>query len=276
MQEPLKVGVGLRSSHFPYLENSPKTSLNWFECLSENYMNSNGRPLEILQQVRKDYEIACHGVGMNLGCATGVDKSYVQQLKNFIAKIRPFQISDHLCWTGTKASGNLHDLLPLPYTTEAVDLVSDNISYVQDYLKTQISIENVSTYLSYSHSIMTEWEFINEIQKRTGCGLLLDINNVYVNSFNHNFEAKTFIDRLNLNSVTQVHLAGHTDKGSYLFDTHDSEICEEVWHLFEYTASKMNHAPAILVEWDDKIPLFSDLEKQALIARNTWRKNYVH
>lgn len=262
------VGVGLRPIHYPFLEKNHNHQIEWFEVISENYLDSQGRPLEMLELVRRDYPVAAHGVSMNLLNPHGISDEYLNKLKNFIEHIEPFVVSDHLCWTGTNAHGNLHDLLPTPYTLEAVDVAAENIQYIQETLKRQFTIENVSTYLRYKNSEMTEWEFISSIQKKTGCGLLLDVNNVYVNSKNHNFDPKNFIDGLYLETVTQMHIAGHTNMVDFLFDTHTGHVQDSVWDLFQYTAKKLKHKIPFLVEWDEDIPDFPVLEKEALKAKS--------
>ena len=240
-----------------------------FEALSENYMSTEGRPIDVLELVRRNHPVALHGVGMSIGSVDGSPKNYLATLKELIERIDPFLVSDHLCWTGLQGRPT-HDLLPLPYTEEAIRTVVENIDRAQSFLGQKIAIENVSTYMRYKHSEMTEWQFITEIQKRSDCLLLLDVNNVYVNSQNHGFDGRDFIDALPLHAVRQMHLAGHTDTGEFLFDTHSARVCEEVWELLKHTRSKMSHSPALLVEWDEDIPDWPTLEAEAVKAREVW------
>ena len=273
----VQIGVGLRPPHYSFLKEEPNTAVQWFEAISENYMSSEGHPLEMLQFIRNRYPVALHGVGMSIGSSDGVSIGYLKKLYNLIEKIEPFIVSDHLCWSSLDGQPT-HDLLPLPYTTEAVDTVVRNIDQVQSHLGRTIAIENVSTYMRFKNSEMPEWDFIREIQKKSGCELLLDINNVFVNSVNHDFRAEDYIDGLPLQSVVQIHLAGHTDTGEFLFDTHSAPVCQDVWDLLSYTRKKMSQCfkngsmkpPAILVEWDDEIPEWPVLEQEAVRAKEIW------
>jgi len=265
------VGVGLRPPHYPYLENRPKLEINWFEAISENFMDSEGRPIEMLEFIRSDYPVALHGVGLNIAGPDGLSDRYLQNLIHLIERVDPFIVSDHLCWTGTNAHGNLHDLLPLPYTQELIHAISANIDFIQSRLRRPFTIENVSTYLRFKHSEMSEWEFVSEILKRTGCQLLLDINNIYVNSKNHDFDPKVYIDALPVHQVAQIHLAGHTDTGEFLFDTHSKPVCQEVWDLFNYALKRVSPATPILIEWDEDLPDFQIVEEEAKKAKKIWR-----
>ena len=272
------IGVGLRSPHYSFLEQEPnlaslsqEKNIHWFEALSENYMQTEGRPLEVLLKVRKYFPMALHGVGLSIGSHTGLSQNYLQKLKGLAERTDPFLISDHLCWTGLQGQPT-HDLLPLPYTEEAIQLVCSHLNQVQDFLGQPIALENVSSYLRFKTSEMSEWEFIAEIQKRSGCHLLLDLNNVYVNSQNHHFDPKDFIDHIPLSAVKQMHLAGHTKYEEFLFDTHSDHVCQEVWELLKYTKNKMQNTPAILVEWDDNIPNWDILVEEALQAKKIWEE----
>lgn len=266
----LQIGVGLRPTHYPFLENDPELKVDFFEALSENYMESEGRPLDMLLKIRANRPVALHGVGMNLGGYAEPDPAYLRKLKLLIEKTEPFLVSDHLCWTGTPGLP-VHDLLPLPYTRESAETVSRNIHIAQDFLGRALMIENVSSYIRYRHSEMSEWEFIAEIQKRTGCHLLLDLNNVYVSAQNHGYRPETFIAGIPLSSVRQIHLAGHSDTGEFLFDTHSAPVCGDVWGLVKHTSERMDAAPAVLVEWDENIPDWPELEAEALKIKSFWR-----
>ncbi len=271
----LGVGLGLRAPHYSYiLENLPE--IGWFEAISENYMGLNGsglgRPIRTLEKVRKNYPIVLHGVSLSIGSTDEIDFGYLERLKGLIERIEPEWVSDHLCWTGVKGE-NLHDLLPLPYTEEALGLVSSRIMQVQEFLKRPIVMENVSAYLSYAHSEMKEWEFLAEISKRTGCGVLLDVNNVYVSAQNQSFDPKEYLDALVPESVTQMHLAGHSQTKSGLIDTHDAPVCDPVWDLFSYATSRFPQTPT-LIEWDAKIPSFDVLLEEARKAETILGKEF--
>jgi len=261
------IGVGLRSPHYSYiLENRPKIS--WFEAISENYMGlesgNGGRPIHILEKVRALYPIVLHGVSLSIGSADELNFKYLEQLKNLIERINPLWVSDHLCWTGVNGE-NLHDLLPLPYTEEVLKHLTEKILKAQDYLKRPLVFENVSAYLSFQHSEMTEWEFINEISKRTNCGLLIDVNNIYVSSVNQNFDPVTYLKAIPKEAVQQIHLAGHSNSGDFLIDTHDGPVTDKVWELYSIAIGLYGKIPT-LIEWDDKIPNFQILEAEALNA----------
>jgi len=265
-----RIGVGLRTVHFPHLLGKPKTALRWFEAISENYMDSQGRPLTVLESMRRDYPIALHGVSMSIGSVEGFRPGYLQRLKALADRIEPFVMSDHLCWTGT-AQGNLHDLLPLPYTQEALDLVVGRIQQAQDFLKRPFLIENVSTYLTFPQSTYTEWDFLVEAARRSGCRILLDVNNVYVNAVNHGFDARTFLDKVPTELIGQVHLAGFTDMGTHLFDTHSRPVADPVWELFGHVAGRLGQTP-VMIEWDEDVPEFPVLEAQAMKAAQIWKE----
>lgn len=258
------VGLGLRSPHYSYILNE-KPSIAWFEAISENYMNflsgSGGPPLKTLKKVRENYSIVLHGVSMSIGSVDPINFNYLSLLKNLIQEIEPAWVSDHLCWTGVQGE-NLHDLLPLPYTEEALRHLENKIIQVQDFLKRPMILENVSAYLSFAHSEMTEWDFLAELSRRTDCRLLLDINNVYVSSVNQNFEPMTYLNALKNTPIQQMHLAGHLKAENGLIDTHDAPVCDEVWELYAQ-ALKIFGAVPTLIEWDDQIPEFSILMEEA-------------
>lgn len=263
-------GIGLRSCHYPYLESKPQTQIDWFEAISENYMDSEGRPLTILQSVRDNYPVALHGVGMSLAACEDLDRDYLSRLKRLIERIDPFLVSDHLCWTGS-ATHQLHDLLPFPFTPESLKLVKSKVNQAQDALNRQILVENVSSYLSFHSSSLSEWEFLAELAQTTGCKLLLDLNNLYVNAQNHHFDPLQFLDAIKPEMIGQVHLAGHTDTGTFLFDTHSSPICPEVWELYRCLARKCQKTVIpTLIEWDQDIPSFERVEEEAMQAKRLW------
>jgi uncharacterized protein (UPF0276 family) len=239
--------------------------MDWFEAISENFMDSGGRPLQILEQVRRRYPVALHGVSLSIGSTDPLDRAYLTRLKALADRIEPAIMSDHLCWTGVEGE-NLHDLLPLPFTEEAVRHIAGRIEQVQEFIGRRFLLENVSTYVSYRHSTMPEWEFLTAVAERSGCGILLDLNNVYVNAFNHEFDPYDYLARIPGELVGQFHLAGHTDMGGYLFDTHSRPVIEPVWEL--YRAALRRWGPVTtLIEWDEDIPPFARLAEEADKAR---------
>ena len=257
------VGVGLRPKHYPYLENNPETTVEWFEAISENYMSSEGRPMQMLEKIRERFPVALHGVSLSIGST--LSGNHLAALKNLAERIQPFIISDHFCW-GNTGGTYLHDLLPLPHNEESLSIVVDNLDRVQNFLGRTFTLENVSSYLTFRSSTMTEWDFITETARRSGCTILLDVNNVYVSSVNHGFDPYHFIDNIPVASVAQIHLAGYTDMGDFLFDTHSRPVTDPVWKLYEHTIAKMPEVP-VLIEWDEDIPDFSRLEEEAARAR---------
>ena len=268
----LGYGVGLRRQHYSHvLETRPK--VDWFEVVSENFMVAGGRALEVLEGVRANYPIVMHGVSMSIGSTDPLNRSYLRQLRDLARRFDPAWISDHLCWTGV-GGRNLHDLLPLPYTEEAISHVVARIRNVQDILERPILIENVSSYMAFADSTMREWEFISAIANEADCGILLDINNIFVSAFNHNFDANDYIDAVPADRVVQYHLAGHSDHGTYLLDTHDHPVRDEVWVLYERAARRFGVVSA-LVEWDDNIPEFAELAQIADRARTIFDANTI-
>jgi len=265
----LGFGLGLRTDHYhEILEAKANGGLkvDWFEALSENYMVPGGKPHYFLDRIRADYPIVMHGVSLSIGSTTVFDQDYLRDLKALADRIEPAWISDHLCWTGVHGQ-NTHDLLPLPYTEETVKHVVERINIVQDYLGRQLLLENVSSYASYIDSTMTEWEFINEIAERADCFLLLDVNNIYVSSYNHSFDPKAFVEGMPKKRVQQIHLAGHHNHGDYIIDTHDAPVIDSVWDLYEYAIARFG-AVSTMIERDDKIPALTELVGELQIARD--------
>ena len=260
----LGCGVGLRSEHYEViLREWPR--MDWFEAVSENFMDSGGRPRRILEQVRARYPVALHGVSLSIGSTDPLDRQYLPRLKALVDQIDPVTVSDHLCWTGV-GGDNLHDLLPLPFTEEAVEHVVARIHQVQEFLGRRMLLENVSTYVTFKHSTMPEWAFLRTVAERSGCGLLLDLNNIYVNAFNHQFDPHDYLRHVPGELVGQFHLAGHTDRGGYLFDTHSRPVIDAVWEL--YRAALRRWGPVTtLIEWDEDIPPFPQLAQEAQTAR---------
>ena len=268
------IGVGLRPTHYPHLETRPHTQLTWFEAISENYMDSQGRPLQMLELIRQDYPVALHGVSMSIASHEGLRPDYLKKLNRLKHRIDPFLISDHLCWTGLHQS-NLHDLLPIPYSEEALSLIVNHVDQVQTTLGCPLLLENVSTYLRLDQSTMSEWDFLIAVARRSGCRLLLDINNLYVNARNHHFDPHDFLDAMPVDLIGQIHLAGYTDMGTFLFDTHSKPVYPEVWALFSRFISRAPHVP-ILLEWDEDIPEFPQLEEEAAKAVHIWNQHHGH
>lgn len=262
----LGVGVGLRPAHRPLFLETPPDSVSWVEVISENYMSWEkeglGKSFQSLIQIRKNYPVALHGVSLNLGSIDKVDPHYIARLKQLIDHIEPALVSDHLSWTGINGE-SLHDLLPLPYTTEALTHITSKIDQVQNYLGRRILIENPSSYLEFSSSEMSEVEFLLELFNKTDCGLLLDINNIYVSSVNHGFEPKDYLKRIPKQRIGQIHLAGHSNQGGYLIDTHDAPICPEVWELFRYSVELFG-TKSTMIERDGHIPEWNEMETELL------------
>ena len=259
------LGVGLRPLHYEDVLNNKAVHLDWFEVVSENYIDSFGYPREVLQKVRRFYEVALHGVSLNIGSADPLNFDYLKKLKDLSDQIQPFIISDHCCFTGVDGI-NGHDLYPIPYTKQSLNHIVERIDKVQNFLKRNILIENISTYLLFKENEFTEWDFLNELVKRAGCGLLLDLNNVFVNSFNHEFDPYQFVNSIDISSVQQIHLAGFTDQKTYYFDTHSKPVSKEVWSLYKEFCKKGCQAP-VLLEWDEDIPSFQKLQKEVLKAK---------
>ena len=272
---PLGFGLGLRPVYYKdILEKNPK--VDWFEVISENFMVPGGRPLAMLERIRGTYPIVMHGVSMSIASTAPLDFEYLRALKSLASRFQPEWISDHLCWTGVHGV-NLHDLLPIPYSQEALDHVVDRIMRVQDFLGRRIAIENVSTYVTFTESEMDEWTFVREMAERADCWLLLDINNVFVSSFNHGFDRQRYIDTLPADRVVQFHLAGHSEAGTYKIDTHDQAVCEEVWALY-YDACRRFGSVSTMIERDANFPpfdvLMAELDRARAIAAATELANH--
>jgi uncharacterized protein (UPF0276 family) len=260
----LGFGVGLRTKHYnEILDNEP--AVDWFEVISENFMVAGGRPLHILEKVRARYPIALHGVSLSIGSSDPLNLDYLRQLKELARRFEPAWISDHLCWTGV-GGRNAHDLLPLPYTPEVLAHVVERVRRVQDVLGRRILLENVSTYLEFQHSVMPEWEFLSQVAVQADCGILLDVNNIFVSAFNHGFSAEEYLHAVPIERVQQFHLAGHSDKGTFLHDTHDHPVADAVWDLYAHAVRRFG-CVSTLIEWDDQIPPFAEVHAQALCAQ---------
>ena len=266
----LGLGVGLRNKHFNHLLQQPP-QVDWFEIISENFIDDYGFARHVLLHVRKQVPVVMHGVSMSIGSTDALDFNYLKKLKELAAVVEPSWISDHLCWTGVLHT-NTHDLLPMPLTEESLEYVINRVLQVQDYLQRPLVLENPSTYLQFKASTMQEWEFLSAMAKRTGCGLLLDVNNVFVSAHNHGFDAEYYIRNLPHDHIVQIHIAGPTGCGNLLVDTHDHPVPTRVWELYRI-AQELTGGVSTLLEWDDKIPDYPDLVAELFKAKqvlNGW------
>jgi uncharacterized protein len=259
-------GLGLRPRHYQaILKTQPR--VDWFEALSENYMIPGGRPLHYLDRIRERHPVVLHGVSLSIGSADPLDHGYLKQLKALAARVQPAWISDHLCWTGVDGR-NLHDLMPLPYTEAALRHVARRVREVQDFLGRRILLENVSSYVSYRSSALTEWEFLAALTREADCDLLLDVNNIYVSAFNHDFDPLAFLDGVPPARVRQIHLAGHDHCGDLIIDTHDAPVIGPVWDLYAEALHRFGAVPT-MIERDDNIPPLGTLLRELDRARAT-------
>jgi uncharacterized protein (UPF0276 family) len=256
MSSPVDFGLGLRPEHYEEIAASPG-KVSWFEALSENYMVPGGMPLYWLDRIRRDYPMALHGVSLSIGTTDPLDRTYLDDLKALADRVQPMWVSDHLCFTGLRGL-NMHDLLPLPYTEEALNHVAERVQRVQDHLGRRLVLENVSSYVTYAASELSEWEFIAALCERADCDILLDVNNVYVSAFNHEFDALAFLRAMPRERVRQFHLAGHTHNGSHIIDTHDEPIVPDVWSLYAEAVKLFPGVPT-MIERDANIPPYAEL-----------------
>ncbi|MHC2069526.1 MNIO family bufferin maturase [Bremerella sp. T1] len=262
--ENLGLGVGLRAPHFSHiLEYWP--AVDWFEIISENYIDSQGRPRYVLDQIAERYPIVMHGVSLSIGSTDPLDFDYLKKLKTLSTAIDAKWISDHVCWTGV-AGKNTHDLLPIPYNEETLQHVASRVRQVQDFLEQPLILEDPSSYVTFAASTMHEWEFLSALTEETGCGLLLDVNNVYVSAINHDFDPAEYIENLPWESIVQFHLAGHTNMGDYCIDTHDGQVIDPVWQLYRL-AHQRTGGVSTLLEWDANIPDFATMHAEVLKAK---------
>lgn len=274
---PARAGIGLRAEHErQILEHG--VSCAWLEVHSENYFGHGGGPVERLLAISERFPLSLHGVGLGLGNTSAIDKDHLARLKHLSTKVKPALISEHLCWNAYNGQ-HFNDLLPLPYTSEAVRHIADRIAYVQDVLGQQILIENLSSYLEFTYAEMSEWDFLGEVAERADCRILLDVNNVYVNSCNHNYDALDFINAVKPDRVAEIHLAGHTRRelehgNTLLIDTHDQPVCADVWELYSETIRRLGPRPT-LIEWDANLPALSTLEAEARKADRIMEPEYA-
>lgn len=263
-QAALAFGLGLRTDHYEEILAS-RPEVEWFEALTENYLVPGGKPLHYLDRIRADFPMVLHGVSLSVGSHDALDREYLKALKQLAQRVEPAWVSDHLCWTGVFGR-NLHDLFPLPYTEEAAGHVAARVREVQDFLGRQILLENVSTYVTFRQSEMSEWEFLSEVCARADCLILLDINNIYVSAYNHGFDPKGYLDAIPPERVSQYHLAGHTNKGTHIIDTHNDHVIDAVWDLYRRSVARTGNVSTLL-EWDADIPAFDVVHAEALKAR---------
>lgn len=257
------IGVGLRVPHLGHiLERKPV--VGWFEIISENYMVDGGRPLAVLDRILEQYKVVQHGVSMYLGSAGPLNREHLTRLKELVRRTKTPWLTDHLCW-GSVDGRYTHDLLPMPYTFEAAKVTARKIRQAQDFLEVPLAVENVSSYAEFHVSEMTEWEFLNEVVERANCGILLDVNNIYVSSRNHNFDPREYLDAVPPERVMQIHIAGHSKFEKYILDTHDHPVIGPVWKLYERAIQRFGPTPTLL-EWDDRIPSFEEVHAEALKA----------
>ena len=257
------VGIGLRVPHYRHiLEKKPV--VDWFEVISENYMIDGGRPLSVLDSILDQYRVVQHGVSMYFGSAEPLSREHLRRLKSLVQRTKTPWLSDHLCW-GSVDGTYTHDLLPMPYTFEAARVTAEKIRQAQDFLEIPIAVENVSSYAEFHVSQMTEWEFLNEVVEQADCGILLDVNNIYVSSQNHNFDPRQYIEAIPAERVAQIHIAGHSKFEKYILDTHDHPVLDPVWTLYARAIERCGPT-ATLLEWDDRIPSFDEVHAEALKA----------
>ena len=264
----LGIGVGLRTQHFGTVL-SQKPRVEWFEAISENFMDTGGRPIHVLDQVAARYPVVLHGVSLSIGSTDRLDRQYLCKLKALAARTNAVWVSDHLCWTGV-AGKNAHDLLPIPYTEAALEHVTERVRAVQDFLERPLVLENPSTYVEFHESTMTEPEFLSRLAEDADCGLLLDVNNVYVSAFNHGFDPVAYLRAIPHGRVVQFHLAGHTNHGTHIIDSHSDHVVPAVWELYRL-AHQLTGGRSTLLEWDEAIPDFETVHAEALKAKSYTR-----
>ncbi len=265
----LGFGLGLRTEYYHLIETE-KPPVDWFEIITEDYLVPGGRPLFHLEKIRQDYPLVMHGVALSIGSADPLNFDYLERVKQLAQKLQPAWISDHLCFTGVNGKTS-HDLLPLPYTEEALQHVVQRVKQAQDFLGCQILLENASSYLTYRDSAMSEWEFLNNIVEQADCKILLDINNVYVSAFNHHFDPIEYLNAIPVSRVQQFHIAGHLNLGDIIVDTHDHKVIPDVWELYEKALQRFGNI-STMIERDDRFPPFAHLLSELQKARNIAKK----
>jgi len=271
--QSLGIGIGLRVPHYDHIL-SERPTVDWFEIISENYLVDGGRPLEVLEQIMAQYQVVQHGVGLYPGSAQGLNWDHLRKLKALVRRTKTPWISDHLCWGSVDGTFS-HDLLPLPYTREAAAKCAENLRIAQDFLEVPFAVENVSSYAEFKDSTMTEWEFLTEVVELADCGILLDVNNIYVSSVNHGFDPLDYVNHVPHERVAQMHIAGHSSYERFIIDTHDHPVIDPVWKLYA-RAIELCGPTATLLEWDDKIPPFAEVHGEALKAKRYWKHAVAH
>ena len=260
----LGLGVGLRTQHFGHILNK-KPKVDWFEIVTENFLDTDGRPMWVLDQIAERHPIVVHGVSMSVGSPDPVNRVFLAKIKALAKRVRAVWVSDHVCWTGV-AGRNLHDLLPMPYSEEALKHMVKKIRQVQDFLERPLVLENPSSYVEFTSSTMPEWEFIARMAEDADCGVLLDVNNVYVSSVNHSFDPEAYIRAIPPKRIAYFHIAGHTNFGTHILDTHIGPVIDPVWSLFQL-AHEHTGGRSTLLEWDEEIPTFPVVHREVLKAR---------
>ena len=263
-----EVGLGLRAPHLDHIL-SRKPDVSWFEIISENYMVDGGRALQRLDRILEQYHVVQHGVGLYVGSAQGVDREHLRRLKALVRRTGSPWVTDHLCWGSVDGTFS-HDLLPLPYTREAVERAVENIQRVRGELEVPFAVENVSSYAEFRDSEMTEWEFLTEVSERADAGILLDVNNIYVSAINHGFDPMVYVEHVPHERVAQIHIAGHARYERFVIDTHDHPVIDPVWRLYARAIELCGSTPTLL-EWDARIPPFEEVHAEALKATRYWR-----
>ncbi len=263
------IGIGLRVPHYDHIL-SKKPTVDWFEIISENFMVDGGRPLAVLDQILEQYRVVQHGVSLYFGSAEKPNREHLKKLKRLVQRTKSPWLSDHLCW-GSVDGRYTHDLLPMPYTFAAAKVTAQKIREVRDFLEVPICVENVSSYAEFHVSEMTEWEFLNEVVERADCGILLDVNNIYVSSQNHDFNPLDYINSVPAHRVAQMHIAGHSKFERFILDTHDHSVIDPVWKLYDRAVQRCGKT-ATLLEWDDHIPSFNEVHGEALKANKFLKK----
>lgn len=259
---PARAGIGLRSVHHEAIAARPP--VGWLEAHTENYFHDGGTAVRALERARANYPLSLHGVGLGLGSTDGLDREHLERVRRAIRRFEPALVSEHACW-GHAGGEHFNDLLPLPFTDEAVEHLASQVREAQDFLGRQLLIENVSAYVTFAHSHLTEWDFLGAVVERSGCGLLLDVNNVYVSAQNLGVDARAFIDGVPAAAVGEIHLAGHTESDGVLIDTHGTHVCDDVWALYSHAIARLGARPT-LVEWDTDIPPLDILVAEAARA----------
>ncbi|VTT99544.1 Uncharacterized protein OS=Blastopirellula marina DSM 3645 GN=DSM3645_01295 PE=4 SV=1: DUF692 [Gemmataceae bacterium] len=261
----LGFGVGLRTPHFAHvLREQPP--VDWFEIISENFMDSGGRPRYVLDQVAERYPVVMHGVSLSIGSTDPLDFEYLRKLKALADAVKARWVSDHVCWTGV-AGRNAHDLLPVPLTEETLRHIVARVRTVQEYLERPLVLENPSSYVGFASSTMSEWEFVSRLATEADCGLLLDVNNVFVSAMNHDYDPAEYVRNVPHDRVVQFHIAGHTDCGTHRIDTHDGPVIDPVWELYKLAHQLTGGRPATLLEWDANIPSLPEVHAEVLKAK---------